>query len=239
MEPCLHDLTGAGANDRDLGCHPIQFCGSSPFDEIRDYLKRMTVHCPFIEPAEKAGCLYVSSVTLDCSKSEDIHPRMFEQIVPAIERYREQRRSLPDKNHRLLLSHTLVFRVPMHLDAETNRLMTWPNWLSYIVKDLYTPKAIVFGFIRKGVAERSVSGEAIPVAPFHALVIRSKMVGADHRFFAGNEALLSALAEAVDDGGNVFAECAGAVPDLRDPAAIRAGDYFHRLRTSAQAKLKR
>lgn len=234
----MHDLNGAGPNAPDLGCHPIQFRGSSPLDEIRDYLKRMAALCPFIEPSEKAGCLYVSQITLDCSKSEDIHPRMFEQIVPAIERYREQRRNLADKNRRLLLSHTIVFRIPAHLDAEANRLMAWPNWLSYLVKDLYTPKAIVFGFIRKGVSERSAGGEAIPVAPFHALVIRSKVIGADHRFFAGNEALLSALAEAVDDDGNAHAGVLPEIPDLRDPAAIRASQYFARLRDRAQMRLK-
>lgn len=197
----------------------------------------MAALCPFIEPSEKARCLYASQITLDCSKSDDIHPRMFEQIIPAIERYREQRRTLADKNHRLLLSHTVIFRIPAHLDAEANRLMTWPNWLSYLVKDLYTSKALVFGFIRKGVSERSTAGEPIPVAPFHALVIRSKVVGADQRFFAGNQALLSALAEGVDDGGNPHAGLLAEIPDIRDPAALRATEYFSRLRAKAQVRL--
>lgn len=199
----------------------------------------MAAVCPFIEPAAKAGCLYGSEIALDCNKSEDIHPRMFEQIVPAVEHFREQRRKLINKNQRLLLSYTLVFRIPAQLHADTNRLMAWPNWLSYLVKDLYTPKAIVFGFIRKGVSERSVAGESIPIAPFHAVVIRSNIIGADQRFFAGNEELLSALAEAVDDGGDVHAGRAGVIPDLSDPQAIRAHDYFHRLRIAAQAKFKR
>jgi hypothetical protein len=201
-------------------------------------VKELARVCPFIGPSAKAGCLYASQVTLDCRTSEEIHPRMFEQIIPAIERYREQRRALVDKNHRLLLSHTIVFRLPAQFDAEANRLMGWPNWLSYLVKDLYTPKAIVFGFVRKGVSERSSAGEAIPVAPFHAVVIRSKVVGADHRFFAGNEALLAALAAGVDDGQDVHAGLLSSPPDVRDPVAIRAHDYFHRLQAWAQARLR-
>lgn len=194
--------------------------------------------CPFIEPSEKAGCLYASQITLDCRSAGEIHPRMFEQIVPAVERFRDRRRELTDKSHRLLFSHTLVFHFPPELDAEANRLMGWPNWLGFLIKELYTPKAIVFGFIRKGVAEPSTEGDMMPVSPFHAVVIRSKVIGADHRFFAGNEALLSALAEAKDDGGSVHGGLPGSVPDFRDPLAIRADCYFDRLRAQAQARLR-
>jgi hypothetical protein len=207
-------------------------------DAVTAYLKEMARVCPFIEPSANADCLYASRVALDCRSADEIHPRMFEQLIPAIERFREHRRALPDKNQRLLFSHTIAFGLPEVLDAEVNRLLGWPNWLGLLIKHLYTPKAIVFGFIRKGVAERGSGGEAVPIAPFHAVVIRSRIVGADHRFFAGNEALLSALAEAADDGGDVHAGLIHPVPDVRDPAALRAGNYFHRLRAWGQAKFR-
>jgi hypothetical protein len=200
-------------------------------------MEEMARVCPFIEPAEKAGCLYTSRVALDCQGEQDIHPRMFEQIVPAVEQFRARRRELPEKNQRLLLSHTILFQLPAHLDGPANRLMTWPNWLGFLVKHLYTPKAIVFGFIRKGVAERSSAGEPMPVCPFHAVVIRSQVVGSDQRFFAGNQEFLAALAAAEDDGANVHLGLLPDIPDLRDPAAIRAADYFHRLRAWGQARL--
>ena len=171
---------------------PIHFDPSGDADPVVGYLKRMASVCPFIEPSEKADCLYASQITLDCRGAGEIHPRMFEQIIPAVEGFRDRRRELADKSHRLLFSHTLVFHFPPELDAEANRQMGWPNWLGFLIKELYTPKAIVFGFIRKGVAERSTEGDMMPVSPFHAVVIRSKVIGADHRFFAGNEALLSA-----------------------------------------------
>lgn len=223
----------------DAPAQPIRFGDASPADAVAHYLREMARVCPFIEPSAQAGCLYAWPVTLDCRTAEDIHPRMFEQLIPAVERYREQRRALPDKSQRLLLSHTLIFHLPAHLDAEANRLMAWPNWLGVLVKHLYTPKSIIFGFIRKGVAERSSTGEAIPVAPFHAVVIRSRVIGSDQRFFTGNAAWLSALAEAADDGADVHAGLLPAVPDLRDPAALRAADYFHRLRAWGQAQFGR
>ena len=99
---------------------------------------------------------------------------MFEQLVPAIERFRERRRALEDKSQRLLLSETIVFGIPAHLHVEANRLMGWPNWLGFLIKELYTPKAIVFGFIRQGVSELSTEGDPMPLSPFHAVVIRRK-----------------------------------------------------------------
>lgn len=222
----------------DLHRSAVRFDGSSGGNPITAYLQEIARVCPFIEPSEKAGCLYARQVSLDCRTRDEIHPRMFEQLIPAIELFRDQRRALSDKNHRLLVSHVIVFQLPAELDAEANRLMTWPNWLSFLVKDLYTPKAVVFGFVRKGVRENSSEGEEIPIAPFHAVVLRSKVIGADHRFFAGNEALLSALAEAVDDGANVHAGLLPQTPDVRDPADLRSADYFNRLRAWAQARLR-
>jgi hypothetical protein len=223
----------------DFDCRPIRFDGPDAADPIAAYLRAMAPVCPFIEPAEKVGGLYASRVTLDCRTAEEIHPRMFEQLIPAIERYRDHRRGLSDKNHRLLLSHMIVLDLPSELDLEANRQMAWPNWLGVLLKHLYTSKAIVFGFIRKGVAERSSAGEAIPVAQFHAVVIRSRVIGADQRFFAGNEAWLSALAEATDDGGDVHAGLLPRVPNVRDPAALRADDYFRRLRAWGQTQFRR
>jgi hypothetical protein len=222
-----------------VSCQPIRFSDSGVTASIVGYLKTMASHCPFIEPSEKAGCLYASEVTLDCQTTGEIHPRMFEQIVPAVERFRERRRELVNKSDRLLFSHTIVFRFPAQLDADANRLMAWPNWLGFLIKDLYTPKAIVFGFIRKGLAERSSAGAIMPVAPFHAVVIRSRVIGVDHQFFAGNENFLSALTEADDDGGDVHGGLLPGVPDVRDPAAIRAADYFDRLQALATARFRK
>lgn len=220
-----------------IPCHSIHFGLGPNLDPIVSYLKSIGPICPFIEPAERAGCLFASQVTIDCRTSAEIHPRMFEQLVPAVERFRDRRRAMLDKSHRLLLCDTVVFHIPAEFDAEANRLMAWPNWLGFLLKDLYTSKAIVFGFIRKGVSERSSTEASIPASPFHAVVIRSKIIGADHRFFAGNEALLSALAEGVDDGADVHAGLVRQVPDVHDPAAIRASGYFQQLRALGQNKL--
>jgi hypothetical protein len=99
---------------------------------------------------------------------------------------------------------------------------------------LYTPKEIVFGFIRKNVSEKSSLGETIPPAPFHGIVIRSRVLGSDLRFFKGNQPLLQAMMQADDDGQNAHVVVPGEVPDIRDPQALRNADYFQRVRRWGQ-----
>ena len=159
--------------------HAIDFATNSP---VSAYMKATAAVCPFIEPAKRAGCLHGCVVTPDCKTAEDIHPRLFEQLVPQIERFRGARRALTEKQQRLLICHTVVIHVPQHFDADVVRLLNWPNWLAWSLKHLYTPKEIVFGFVRKGVVEKSFFGQSIPVSPFHAVVIRSRVVGSDPDF---------------------------------------------------------
>jgi hypothetical protein len=201
---------------------------------VSAYLKKMTPFCPFIEPAARAGCLHGCVVTPDCITAEDIDPRVFEQLVPLIERFRDARRALPDKNQRLLICHTVVVHMTPHLDAETARRLVWPNWVVWALRQLYTPKELVFGIVRKGAAESSLAGSPLPVSPFHAVIIRSRVVRSDHRFFPNNEPLLQAMMEADDDGEDVHAAAFGKVPDIRDPEAIREMQYFQRVREWAE-----
>jgi hypothetical protein len=212
----------------------VQLSVPSP---VANYLSALRTVCPFIEPSARAGLLWGCVISPDCKSVPEIHPRVFEQVVPLIERFRDARRALPEKQHRLLICHVVILHMPLPLDAETARQLTWPNWLSWAVKQLYTPKEIVFGFVRKGVAEKTQSGIAIPVCPFHAIVIRSRVVGSDHRFFPGNQPWLEAMMEADDDGGDVHSTALGQMPDLRDPQALRVANYFERVKTWGQQLL--
>jgi hypothetical protein len=193
-------------------------------------MKGMTAVCPFIEPSASAGLLYACEIAPNCSTAAEIHPRLFEQLIPVIERFRDDRRALMEKQHRLLICHIAHLRMQPHLDADTARLLNWPNWLGMLLKLLYTPKEIVFGFVRKNIAERSSFGTPIPVAPFHAIIIRSRVVGSDHRFFKGNQPLMQAMMEAEDDGQNGHALIPGDPVNIRDPQAMRDADYFERAR---------
>jgi hypothetical protein len=201
------------------------------------YLRESAAVCPFIEPSAAAGLLFATELTADCQTASEIHPRLFEQLVPRIEQFRDHRRSLPQKQQRLLVCHCVVIHLPPSLDGEASRRLCWPNWLGLLLKQFYTPKEIVFGFIRKNVAERSSFGPAIPVAPFHAVIIRSRVVGADHRFFTGNQPLLQAMMEADDDGANVHAAVFDSVPDIRDPQAMRDAGYFERVKQHSRELL--
>ena len=194
------------------------------------YFKANAAVCPFIEPAWRAGCLSFCEVTPDCHTVQDIHPRLFEQLVPIIERFRDSRRALAEKHRRLFICHTALMQIPGQLDADAVKLLTWPNWLNWSLKQLYTPKEIVFGFIRKNIVEKSSLGVSIPAPPFHGIIIRSRVVGSDLRFFKGNESLLQAMMEAEDDGQNAFSVVPGEIPDIRDPEALRHADYFNRVR---------
>jgi hypothetical protein len=201
---------------------------------VSAYLKKMTAFCPFIEPAARAGCLHGCVIAPDCITAEDIDPRVFEQLVPLIERFRDARRALPEKSQRLLICHTVVVHMPPHLDVETARRLVWPNWVVWALRQLYTPKELVFGIVRKGAAESSSAGSPLPVSPFHAVVIRSRVVRSDHRFFPNNEPLLQAMMEADDDGEDVHAAAFGQVPDIRDPEMLRDMQYFQRVREWAE-----
>ncbi len=101
---------------------------------VSDYLKKITPFCPFIEPAARADCLHGCVITPDCQTPEEIDPRLFEQLVPLVERFRDARRALPIKNQRLLISHTVVIHMPPHLDVETARRLVWPNWVVWALK---------------------------------------------------------------------------------------------------------
>ena len=201
---------------------------------VSAYLKKMTAFCPFIEPAARAGCLHGCVVTPDCRAAEDVDPRILEQLVPLIERFRDARRALPDRHQRLLICHTVVIHMPPHLDAETARRLAWPNWVVWVLRQLYTPKELVFGIVRKNAAERSSAGSPLPPSPFHAVVIRSRVVKSDRRFFPNNEQLLQAMVEADDDGADVHAAALGQTPDIRDPQAMRDTGYYQRVRQWAE-----
>jgi hypothetical protein len=213
---------------------PLQQIDLAIKTPVSAYMKALLPTCPFIEPAAKTGMLYGCVVVPDCKTPADLHPRLFEQLVPLIERFRDARRELPSKQQRLLICHTAIIHVPPHLDVETAKKLSWPNWLGWGLKQLYTPKEIVFGFVRKNVVEKSTLGQPIPPSPFHAVVIRSRVVGSDHRFFTGNQPWLDAMMEAEDDGADVHSAVLGNVPDIRNPQAIRDANYFQRVREWGQ-----
>lgn len=98
----------------------------------------------------------------DCQTAAEIHPRLFEQLIPRIEQFREHRRSLPERQQRLLICYCVLIHLPPSLDADAARLLTWPNWVALLLKEFYTSKEFVFGFVRKGVSERSASGASVP-----------------------------------------------------------------------------
>jgi hypothetical protein len=201
---------------------------------VSAYLKNMTGVCPFIEPAARQACLHGCVITPDCKVVEDVYPRLFEQLVPLVERFRDARRSMSNKHKRLLICHTVVIHMPPHLDVETAKQLIWPNWLVLALRQLYTPKEIVFGIVRKNAPERSLSGSQLPASPFHAVIIRSRVVNSDHRFFPNNDQLLRAMMTADDDGENVHAAALGQVPDIRDSQAMRETGYFQRVKQWAE-----
>lgn len=205
---------------------------------VSRYLRETAAVCPFIEPAARAGLLFTFELSPDCRTAQEIHPRLFEQLVPCIEQFREHRGSLPEKQQRLLVCYVVVIHFPSSLDSDAVRLLAWPNWVGLLLKQLYTPKEIVLGTVRKTAAERSTSGTPLPIAPFHAIIIRSRVVGTDHRFFAGNQPLLQAMMEADDDGADVHAGMLDCVPDVRNPQAMREAGYFEKCKQLALKTLR-
>jgi hypothetical protein len=216
---------------------PLQPVDLATVSPLSSYLDSIRAVCPFVEPAVKTGRLYFCEITPDCQTEAEIHPRIFEQMVPIIERFRDDRQLLLEQQQRLLICHTVVIHLPSQLDAPATRLLAWPNWLGWLLKQIYTPKEIVLGFVRKNVPEKSQLGHSVPAAPFHAIVIRSRVVNSDHRFFPGNQQLLQAMMQADDDGQNAHTGLIENIPDLRDPQALREANYYQRLRLWGQTQL--
>ena len=67
-----------------------------------------------------------------------------------------------------------------------------------------------------------------------AVIIRSRVVHSDQRFFPNNDPLLLAMMEADDDGEDVHSASLGQVPDIRDAQAMRDAGYFQRVRQWAE-----
>ena len=217
--------------------YPVDLTAADPMSA---YLRATVAVCPYIEPAARAGrCLFGAEVSPDCQSADELHPRLYEQLVPQIEHFRDARRAQPDAQRQLLLSHTVVVRLPPELDAAAVRLLAWPNLLGWTLKHLYTPKAIVLGFVRKGVVEPSAAGPPVPAAPFHAVIIRSRVVRPDARFYPGNDAFLAAMRSADDDGTDVHAPLLGTAPDPRDPDALRTDQTYQRMLRWFQANAPR
>ena len=95
----------------------------------------------------------------------------------------------------------MTIHVATHLDEDAVRLLNWPNWLAVVLKKLYTPKEIIFGFVRKNVVERSIfGGVCFQLRRFMPLLSARAVVGYwDSRFFTGNEPMLQAMMQADDD----------------------------------------
>ncbi len=213
--------------------HPVDLASPEP---LSAYLRAMTTVCPFIEPSAADGLLHAADVAPDCRTAADLHPRLFEQLVPQIERFRDARRSAAEPHRQLLTCHVIILRLSPPLDAAAVQQLRWPNLLGWSLKHLYTPVAVVLGFVRRGVADRSQSGVPIPVAPFHAVLIRSRVAATDAKFFPDGP-LLPAMRSAHDDGRDVHAPILGTVPDVRDPAALRADGTYARYLRSWQTSL--
>src|ERR1700678_4532222 len=96
---------------------------------LSHYLRETAAVCPFVEPAARAGLLFSCELTPDCRTAPEIHPRLFEQLVPCVEQFREHRGTLVEKQQRLLVCYLVVIHIPPSLDADAVQLLAWPNWV--------------------------------------------------------------------------------------------------------------
>jgi hypothetical protein len=196
----------------------VRLDGADPFSA---YCSEVAAFCPFLKPAAAGGLLLAQSVTVQDADMERAHATLFEALVPAVESFRVARRSV---KRGAILCLNLVIDAPSSLSEQGRELICWPVWLA---KQIYTDKAIVFGFFWKGEVATARNGMTLPVPPVNFISIRSKVPSLDQRFFTQNPDLLQPHIDGQDDGANVHERVfPGAVPDLTDPIAIRQANYY-------------
>ncbi|MFF2352339.1 hypothetical protein ACFVVL_21455 [Kitasatospora sp. NPDC058115] len=109
-------------------------------------------------------------------------------------------RPLASRPHGTLACENVVM-LGQCTDADHHELLAWPHWA---LKNLYSQTGIMFGKFVQGVVETGRDGRSIPPAPFSFLPVRVAIRPLDPNFLTNTPDLAATVAEAVDDGRDVF-----------------------------------
>ncbi|WP_024756049.1 DUF6875 domain-containing protein [Streptomyces exfoliatus] len=165
--------------------------------DIAPYTQQMTARCPYLAPSLQRGLTSWTVYRVDRDADTDaVEAELFHAGVQAA----EWLRPLIRRPQGALRCENVVLLG--HLPGVRHRdLMAWPYWA---LRHLYSPVGIMFGKFYAGEEERTRSGERIPASPVSFLPVRAAVRQRDPQFLHTTPDLASALAEADDDGRDVF-----------------------------------
>lgn len=158
---------------------------------ITSYAQAVTANCPYLAPSLERG-LTRWTVYEVVGEAEAVEAEVFRAGVRTAERIRASTTC----RHGSLVCENIVL---LSVDDD---VMTWPHWA---LKNLYGPVGLMFGKFRKGVEDTDRRGLRIPAPPVTFMPVRVAVRPRDPRFLAATPDLADAVANAVDDGRDVFA----------------------------------
>ncbi|WP_149184082.1 hypothetical protein [Streptomyces sp. TRM49041] len=160
--------------------------------DVTPYVQAVAAHCPYLAPSVERG-LTGWTVYEAAGDEDDIEAEVFHAGVQAAEWVRP----LAGRRHGALVCENIVL-----LGADYG-VMKWPHWA---LKNLYGPMGLMFGKFRAGEEHTDRYGRDVPSPPVPFMPVRGAVRPRDPRFLAATPTLAAALANAVDDGRDVFAD---------------------------------
>ncbi|MFJ9517526.1 hypothetical protein ACIRPK_04525 [Kitasatospora sp. NPDC101801] len=163
------------------------------------YLGAVGEHCPFLDGSRSRGLTGWTVYRIASGANRyAVEAELFYAGVQAAERLRP----LMGLRHGQLRCENLVLLGDV-VDNSHQELLAWPHWG---LKNLYSEVGVMFGKFAKGVVETDRFGRCIPSPPFTFLTVRASVRRLDPGFLRATPLLASSLAEADDDGRDVFRE---------------------------------
>ncbi|HEY8982374.1 MAG TPA: hypothetical protein VIU15_22655 [Streptomyces sp.] len=163
--------------------------------DIAGYVEAVTAHCPYLAPSVRRGLTTWTVYEVASEERELVEAGLFHAGVQAAEWVRP----LATRPHGALVCENVVLLG----GTSEGRLLDWPHWA---LKHLYGPVGLMIGKFHCGEERRDREGLPIAPPPYSFLPVRPAVRARDPRFLADTPDLADALAVAVDDGRDVFAQ---------------------------------
>ncbi|MET8980960.1 DUF6875 domain-containing protein [Streptomyces sp. NPDC004539] len=161
--------------------------------DVAGYVDAVSAHCPYLAPSIRRGLTTWTVYEVASDERKFVEAGLFHAGVQAAEWVRP----LAARPHGALVCENVV------LLGDTGRLLDWPHWA---LKHLYGPVGLMIGKFHHGEERLDREDLPIPPPPYSFFPVRPAVRARDPRFLADTPELADALAVAVDDGRDVFAQ---------------------------------
>ncbi|MFI1157430.1 hypothetical protein [Streptomyces sioyaensis] len=169
--------------------------------DFAEYVQAMSVHCPYLAPSVEHG-LTGWTVYEAAGEAPEVEAEVFHAGVRAAEWVRTQ---LNRPRGALVCENIAVI-------GAGREVLAWPHWA---LKNLYGPVGVMFGKFPVGDQVTDHRGRLVPEPPVSFLAVRVAVRARDPLFLSRTPDLAALVAEAADDGRDVFAELSREWKDVK------------------------